>query len=154
MPSTQIHSRQCTSMSWTSKYTTPTMQATQWPNPPSEKTFLALTWLRCLSCLKLSLSCLKYHFRQLSQLSQVKARSVFPDALCTQLQPVHSTMHQCHIKQAPTILQFPIHYIPLHYSVEVSPPSQLTTTTTTVMMQIPIILLVIRTSFWHSKTLT
>ena len=38
----------------------------------SGKTLLALTWLRCLSCLKLSLSCLKYHFRQLSQ---VKARS-------------------------------------------------------------------------------
>ena len=47
----------------------------------SGKTFLALTWLRCLSCLKLSLSCLKYHFRQLSQLSQVKARSVFLDGL-------------------------------------------------------------------------
>ena len=50
---------------------------------PSGKTLLALTWLRCLSCLKLPLSCLKYHFRQLSQLSQVKARSVFPDASST-----------------------------------------------------------------------
>ena len=44
----------------------------------SGKTLLALTWLGCLSCYKLSLSCLKYHFRQQSQLSQVKAVSVFP----------------------------------------------------------------------------
>ena len=51
----------------------------------SGKTFLALTWLRCLSCLKLSLSCLKYHFRQLSQLSQVKARSVFPNVPCSSM---------------------------------------------------------------------
>ena len=37
----------------------------------------------------MSLSCLKYHFRQLSQLSQVKARSVFPD------QCIYTLLHIC-----------------------------------------------------------
>ena len=45
----------------------------------SGKTLLALTWLSWLSCLKWYFRQLKDNLRQLRHLSQVKARSVFPD---------------------------------------------------------------------------
>ena len=48
-------------------------------SPTSGKTLLALTWLSWLSCLKWYFRQLKDNLRQLRHLSQVKARSVFPD---------------------------------------------------------------------------
>ena len=52
----------------------------------SGKTLLALTWLSWLSCLKWYFRQLKDNLRQLRHLSQVKARSVFPDKLWAPLQ--------------------------------------------------------------------
>ena len=45
----------------------------------SGKTLLALTWLSWLCCLKWYFRQLKDNLRHLSHLSQVKAKSVFPD---------------------------------------------------------------------------
>ena len=47
----------------------------------SGKTLLALTWLSWLSCLKWYFRQIKDNLRQLRHLSQVKARSVFPDGI-------------------------------------------------------------------------
>ena len=53
-----------------------------WLGYASGKTLLTLTWLSWLSCLKWYFRQLKDNLRQLRHLSQVKARSVFPDVGC------------------------------------------------------------------------